>query len=38
MTHELRRDGDALGADKLGLHLGFAVLKEHLDHLTEIAL
>ncbi len=36
--HKLRGDRDALGADKLGLQLGLAVLKEHLDHLTEIAL
>jgi len=36
--HELRSDGDALGADKLGVQIGLAVLQKHLNHFAEIAL
>src|ERR1700693_5084240 len=35
--HRLRRHSDALGANELGLQLGFAVLQKHLDHRAEIA-
>lgn len=38
LGHELRRDVDALGADKLRRQFRFAVLQKHSDDLAEIAL
>ena len=38
LWHELRRDCNALRADKLGIEAGFAILQQHLDHLPQVAL
>lgn len=38
LGHGLRGDNDALGADKLGLQRGVAVLKKHLNDLAEVSL
>ena len=36
--HELRSDGDTLGADKLRVQIWLSVLQEHFDDLAEVAL